>query len=537
MQQSGAAPRPSLTARLHTLSSSVWLPGALSAGILLLTAVMLIRFVEQQPLISDSIGYLYAAQRIAAGFGPTYADPNNTLVGPYFSLYAFQVRRPDSALMYLGFPPGLPLLLAIPLLIEPLAGLVHWVIPATALLSLALASMLAWKLTGRAWAGFWAVLMFAMTPALWRFGTAIWSEFPSAALITAALAFYLTAERRPFARWAETGLLALTGLLLGYSVFVRYSNLVVLPVFLLADALLLRKQPHKLASHWPLWLLSGLTVVLIPVFNHFYYGGWNLTSYSPVHGWYPNPAFALHYALGPSFIDGYSLRAAMETLWYNFGVFLLLAPLGWFYLRRAGALLGGIALMLLGVHAVYAFAPTGINARFLIPIFPVIAIGAAAALVNLGDRLPRPLRPVLALGLLVLAVWHLPASLDAIARRNQDNARHAALMQALTAGTPEDAIFMSYPWNDLLAVYGDRSVFTFRRVPVSDAEAQRYAIDAAVPTIISVITTLLEQGKPVYYVATGSDFIPGLPDTLQEHFATETITVEGVPLLRLAPTP
>lgn len=537
MMQADVSPPPSLTARLQAVTPAAWLVGTLIAILLLLTAVTMTQLVEQEPLISDSIGYLYAAQRIAAGFGPTYDDPNNVLAGPYFSLYAFQVRRPDSALMYLGFPPGLSLMLAIPLLAEPLAGLVHWVIPATALLCLGLSGVLAWRLTRRPWAAFWAVLILAVTPELWRFGTAIWSEFPSAAMITATLALYLAAERRAFTRRAETALLTLAGLLLGYSIFVRYSNLVVLPVFLLADALLIRKQPHKLASHWPLWLLTGLTVVLIPVFNHVYYGGWNLTSYSPVHGWYPNPAFALHYALGPSFIDGYSLREAITTLWRNFGVFLVLAPLGWFYLGRAGAIPGGIALMILGVHAVYAFAPTGINARFLIPIFPMIAIGAAAALVNLGDRLPRPLRLVVALGLLVLAVWQAPANLDAIVRRNQDNARHVALMQTLTTGTPEDAVFMSYPWNDLLAVYGDRSVFTYRRVPVSDAEAQRYHIDAAVSTIVSVITTLLEQGKPVYYVATGSDFIPGLPDTLQEHFAAEAVTVEGVPLLRLTLAP
>jgi hypothetical protein len=539
MLPSDMPPRPDLAARAQPVTPSTWMAGVLIAGLLLLTAIALGRLIEWEPLISDSIGYLYAAQRIAAGFGPTYDDPNNALAGPYFSLYAFQVRHPDSALMYLGFPPGLSFLLAIPLLIEPLAGLVHWVIPATALLSLGLSGALAWKLSGRAWAALWAVLVFAVTPELWRFGTAIWSEFPSAAMMTAALALYLMAERRPVSRRVETVLLAVTGLLLGYSVFVRYANLVVLPVFLLADALLIRKHPQKLASHWPLWLLSGLTVVLIPVFNHFYYGGWNLTSYSPVHGWYPNPAFSLTYALGPSFIDGYSLRAAMTTLWRNFGIFLLLAPVGWMFLGRAGAMLAGIALMLLSIYAVYAFAPTGINARFMIPMFPMLAIGAGVALVNIGASLPRPLRLALGVGLLLLAVWRLPTDLTVVAQRNRDNARHVALMQTLTASTPENAVFMSYPWNDLLAVYGDRAVFTFRRVPVSDAATQRYYIDAAVPTIISVITTLLEQGKSVYYVATGSDFVPGLPDTLQAHFTAEATTVEGITVLRLAlaPTP
>lgn len=525
MMQSDTLLRRTWRARLYATSASTWLAGVAVASLVALTAVMMAPLIEKQSLIGDSIGYLYAAQRIAAGFGPTYADPNNALAGPYFSLYAFQVRRPDSELMFLGFPPGLSYMLAIPLLIEPLAGLVHWVIPATALLCLVLSGALAWKLTGLPWAAFWAVLLCAATPELWRFGTAIWSEFPSALLITAALTLYLVAENRTRARWMEAVLLALTGLLLGYSVFVRYSNLVVLPVFLLADALLIHKQPQRLARRWPLWLLSGVTVILIPVFNHFYYGGWNLTSYSPAHGWYPYPAFALQYALGPSFIDGYSLREAGVTLWRNFGIFLFLAPLGWFHLGRAGAMMAGVSLMILGIYAVYAFAPTGLNARFLIPTLPMLAIGIGAALVNIGERLPHTLRITLALGLLLLAVWHTPEHLDAVSRRNQDNDRQVALITTVTAATPENAVFMSYPWNDLLAVYGGRSVFTFRRAP---------ATAAAIPTIISVITTLLEEGKPVYYVLTGSDFIAGLPDTLQMHFAADTVTVEGVSMLRLA---
>lgn len=526
--QSNTLLRQTWRERLRSTPASTWLAGVAAASLVSLTAVMMAQLVEKQSLISDSIGYLYAAQRIAAGFGPTYADPNNALAGPYFSLYAFQVRRPDSELMFLGFPPGLPYLLAIPLLIEPLAELVHWVIPATALLCLALTGALAWKLSGRAWAAFWAVLLFAATPELWRFGTAIWSEFPSTSLIMMALTLYLAAEKRSWSPWAERALLALVGLLLGYSVFVRYSNLVVLPVFLLTDAVLVRRQPHRMARRWPLWLLSAVIFMSIPVFNHFYYGGWNLTSYSPAHGWYPYPPFALQYALGPSFIDGYSVREAGVTLWRNFGVFLFLAPLGWFHLGRAGAMLAGVSLMILGIYAVYAFAPTGLNARFLIPTLPMLAIGIGAALVNIGDRLPHTLRMILALVLLLLAVWQVPEHLDAVSLRNQDNDRQVALITAVTAITPEDAVLMSYPWNDLLAVYGDRSVFTFRRAP---------ATAAAIPTIISVITTLLEEGKPVYYVLTGNDFITGLPDKLQMHFAADIVTVEGVSMLRLALAP
>ena len=126
------------TDRLISPSRAFWVAGVLAVGVCLLTALGLAMLVERESLIGDSLGYLHAAQRIAAGFGPTYDDPNNALAGQYFSLYAFQIRRPDTNLMYLGFPPGLSLLLALPLLFDPQSELVYLVVPLTALLSLIL---------------------------------------------------------------------------------------------------------------------------------------------------------------------------------------------------------------------------------------------------------------------------------------------------------------------------------------------------------------------------------------------------------------
>ncbi len=515
----------------------VWVAGALAVGVCLLTAFGLAMLVERQPLIGDSLGYLHAAQRIAAGFGPTYDDPNNALAGQYFSLYAFQIRRPDTHLMYLGFPPGLSLLLAAPLLFNPHSELVYLVVPLAALAVLALSGWLIWMLTKAVWAPFWAMLLLAVTPELWFFGTAFWSEFPSAAAILGALTLYLLAEIRSRRRWVEVVLLLSCGLLLIYSVFIRYSNIAVVPVFLVADALLLKQQPGKFAVRWPLWLLAGAAVAAMPMLNVLYYGGWNLTSYSPVHGWYPYPAFSPGYAFGASFVGGYSFVAGVETLWRNFGLFLLLAPLGWLRLGRAGGMMAGIALVTFGLYAAYAFAPTGVNARFLIPIFPTVAIGAAVAIIETLQRLPRVPRAVVAVGFVLLALWPLPGGVQAASQRNQDSAAHVALVRAVTADTPADAVFMSYPWNDLIALYGNRSVFNYRRVPVSDPEQQRYLDREAVPTILATISALLEQGKPVYYVDAGGGFMPDLLAILQENFAVDAVVVSGVTLYKLSVDP
>ena len=97
-------------------------------------------------------------------------------------------------------------------------------------------------------------------------------------------------------------------------------------------------------------------------------------------------------------------------------------------------------------------------------------------------------------------------------------------------------MFLSYPWNDLLAVYGGRSVFNYRRTLVADAATRTYRTEQVEPTITAVVTTLLEEGKPVYFVELESSFLPKLPELLQTNFASETITVADVTLRKLSLT-
>lgn len=514
-----------------------WLPHLLIVCLLIGTATGLLLLVEWQPLISDSLGYLVAAQRIASGYGPTYADANNQLAGSYFSLYAFQIQRPDTHLLFLGFPPGLPLLLSGMLLMDISSPLVHLVVPVMAMLTIVLASVLGWVLTKNLWTAFWVTLLLSSTQVLWQFGTSIWSEFPSAAFVTAALLLYLLAERFAFRNWGERALMLLVGALLAYSVYIRYTNIVVMPVFLVADALLIRKHPARLSLRWPLWAMAILTVISVPLFNHLYYGGWSLTSYSAAHGWYPQPAFSMSYAFNRSFIDGFSFFAGLETLWRNFTIFLPFALAGWFLLKRAGAMMCGIALILFALHSVYAFAPTGINARFIVPILPVLAIGAATAIATLLTKVSIAPRVVIASGFILIAMWQLPTAFHEGLTRNRSNAEQIRMAQAISEATPDDAVLMSYPLNDLIAVYGNRSVFNYRRVPISDPIEQRYRIQESIPVILNVVATLLEHGKPVYYVDTSNHFIADLPKHLQEQFEVETLELSGVRLYRLSLSP
>ena len=69
-------------------------------------------YADKRPNINDTIGYTMAAKRLAAGNGLAYADKHNATIAPYFTPYAFQIRRTDDARLFLGFPLGYPLLLA-----------------------------------------------------------------------------------------------------------------------------------------------------------------------------------------------------------------------------------------------------------------------------------------------------------------------------------------------------------------------------------------------------------------------------------------
>jgi hypothetical protein len=87
-----------------------WLCGLLFASLLLYAALM-----ERQPTGWDALGYQVAGRNIVRGIGPAIEYPLNAKVGPYFALAAFAAQRPqEPARLYFNYPPGFPLLLAIP---------------------------------------------------------------------------------------------------------------------------------------------------------------------------------------------------------------------------------------------------------------------------------------------------------------------------------------------------------------------------------------------------------------------------------------
>lgn len=364
------------------------LPQIALVALVVLLGVAFFLLTETVPNISDTIGYVYAGERLANGDGPTFEDPNNQVAGAYFSLYAFQIERPDDPRFFLGFPPGFPLLLALGQRLGG-PGAIHYVVPLLAVAGLAVTYGLARLLGGNAWTAVWSALVLALTPAYWEFGTAAWSEMPAMVVMVGGICFYLL-SRQPGRTDRQVHVFSLlAAVLIGYSFFIRYANVSVLPALVLYELAAGPSSILRERRRWSFYGLIALALGAMLLFNQVYYGGWQQTSYSPAHGWYPQSPFSLAYAFGPSFVNGYSLLESFRSLVHNFSFLLLLVPIGWMLLpRRSGLLAAAATLATLGLYAVYAFAPTGINSRFLLPAYPFLALAIGVTVSELGQRLP-----------------------------------------------------------------------------------------------------------------------------------------------------
>lgn len=479
----------------------------------LAVAIVFSLLAETMPAISDPAGYIYAGQRLAAGEGLSHEDPYNNIAGPYFVPYAFQVSRPGDSRHYLGFPPGFPLLLAV----GERLGAIHAVVPLLAGLTILATYALGKALTGRTLTGFLAAILLAATPAVWHFGTAAWSEIPATLAVTGGVVLYLHSRRLERDGLAFS---LLAAAVLSFGHFIRYTNVAFLAALAAHELYVARRG--LLTERWrrPFWIAAAIGVLAIPLFNHFYYGGALITSYSPIHGWYPLPPFALAYALGPSFVNGYSLRESVRTLWQNFPLLLLLVPAGWWLMPAdERALLGAAVAAGLLPYTIYAFAPSGINSRFLLPILPFLAVAIGHLLATGVDRLRHPVIRLaiglaVAIGLLFLMVGYR----DSLVERNAASHSTVALAGELVAGTEPEAVILSYTYNDLVTLYHDRSVLNYRRIPTSDKERGTYRMEMLEPCLVGAVDRLLAHSIPVYYIEDQQPSYWDSLDILRRHF-------------------
>jgi hypothetical protein len=270
----------------------------------------------------------------------------------------------------------------------------------------------------------------------------------------------------------------------------------------------------------------GLAFLALLGFNALYYGSPLDTGYSPRHGWYAEPAFSLSYAFGRSFVNGHSIPLMGQAILNALGAGLALALVGIFVKpRRVGWWLAGTSLILLLPYMFYAFGPEGLNARFVIPALPALCVLAGRGIVSLGRNVPsKAARAILSVALVGVLLYRVPQTVAALDGARQS--AQAAIAQALrlTQLTEPDAVVLSYSFNDMIAVYGQRSALTYRHMVSYDEAAGKYNYDQFESLLVAEVKRLLDTGTPVYYVVDRRPSLLNSYEILEHHFRMTSVS-------------
>ncbi len=225
----------------------------------------------------------------------------------------------------------------------------------------------------------------------------------------------------------------------------------------------------------------------------------------------------------------------LTTLWRDLSGLTLAALIG--LVARPCSIsmwLALVAVTLLAPYAIYAFAAEGLNARFVIPALPALFLLAGKGLTTLGAHVPRSWRNalggVVAIGLLIT----LPATLDTLSAHNRSAQATIAQARELGTQTEPNAVMLSYAFNDLIAIYANRSMLNYRHMVPWDRVAGRYVYEQFEELFTAEVARLLTAGIPVYYVL---DRDPPLLDSfaiLQRHFSVQPVRSD-LPVYRLSP--
>jgi hypothetical protein len=493
-----------------------WLPLSLLGLVVAINLVLSVALIEHDIVGWDPLGYRVAGSAILRGQGPAMAEPLNAQYGPYFTFAALAVARPEEpSRLYLNYPPGFPMLLAIPQWLGlPDAVMLPLLSTLSVIFTYALGSLLLDR-----WSGALAAAIVAFAPTHLEWGTTFWADLPGACFMLGALTCYVAATRRVATtrRHSRAGQVALgmvAGLLGGWAFFIKYYNVLILgPIFVYA-LYMQRRRVLKVAANWGLAITAGLGLIGVGAYNQWLFGNPLSTYYSSPANGFGFPQFSLSYALGPSPADGYSLIAAGETLWLNFSWLLALSVIGLMVVRREVRVLLATQLVLfLGLNSVFAWAPRGVDTRYMLPLFAPIGL-----LVAQGVRAVwaphtlwrKALFGVIMVAIAVTVISSLTLTVPKLMERNAASTQVMATARERVAGSESNAVFMAYLWNDVVRSAGQRSTLFYRRISGTASEFEQ--------TLTRIVAQLLSEGRPVYYI---EDAQPPLRDSLavlQRHF-------------------
>ena len=350
------------------------------------------------------------------------------------------------------YPPGLPLLMAIPHAIAGIDGAVAIVILSTAIAVIATA-LLASKIGGSI-AGIIAAVLLAFTPVFIHQSIQPMSDVP----VTAAwmMCFLFVYIKRSFS----------AGVACALAVLIR-PNLAPLTIVPLVIA------HHRIAFASPV-AVAGLFLAFVQT---FWYGSAFRSGYGTAE-----ELFAISNVV-PNASRYFTWLVATAPV-------LFLSAFGFFRLKHERMTQASFAFVVLviGSYLAYAVFDDWSYLRFLLPAMAVLAIFAAVELAIWIDRWPMAWRaPILFVLLLGVTAYSLftARSLDTFKLADQLR-RVSRVAGFINSSVPENAVILSGEQSGSMRYYTHRPILRW---------------EAATPESLSAAVTTLEQsGRPVFIV-------------------------------------
>ena len=353
------------------------------------------------------------------------------------------------------YPPGLPLLMAVPHAIAGVKG-AALVITLSAAIAVIGAGVLAAQLGGGV-AGLLAALMVAFTPVFVFQSIQPMSDVPVTAAWIVCLCFAVRTDPR-----ASIG----AGLACALAILIRpnLAPLAIIPVLL---------ARHRVAFSLPVAIAGAALASL----QFAWYGSALRSGYGPAE-----ELFALGNIAGnlPRYFNWLIATAPI----------LLLSVFGFWRLRRertAQALIAFAALVIAS-YLVYAVFDDWSYLRFLLPAMAVLAVFTAIELSAWIGKWPLSYRAPLLFGLALVVTAHgiwTARSLETFRLADQLR-RVAAVGDYINAGVPSSAVILSGEQSGSMRYYTDRPILRW---------------EAASPDALAAAMMTLEQsGRPLYIV-------------------------------------
>ena len=433
-------------------------------GIALASTMIAAVFSTRSAAGADASGYL--SQAVAwtdSGFAPVHVDSlaadlleaDDWLTTPLGWRPADWSPSVIAGIQVPTYPPGLPMLMAIPHAIAGIDGAVAVVILSTMVAVLA-TGLLASQLGGSV-AGVIAAVLLAFTPVFLHQSIQPMSDVP----VTAAwmMCFMLLAHR-------GASLDALAGIACALAALIRpnLAPLALAPLFLAR-----RKRVFSLPI-----AIAGLFLAIV---QQQWYGSALRSGYGTAE-----ELFA---------IGNITLNASRYFTWLvATAPVLFLSVFGFIRLRRARTTQALFAFVVLvtGSYLVYAVFDDWSYLRFLLPAMAVLAIFAAVELAVWIDRWPMAWRaPILFALLLGVTAYSLFTARSHDTFKLADQLRRVSRVgDFINRGEPDASVILSGEQSGSMRYYTHRSILRW---------------EAATPeALASAITTLEQKGRPVYVV-------------------------------------